>query len=131
MYGLDLPSDHPSNSTASLASKLLPLAPHLQDCTALEKKALDSNILGANGELPDWWGEEGRPHPPWILGGEEDNLPLTHRAQADIWRLHHPVNCSADGLKFILGSWTGTHGLGSQIHVMTTLLSQAVVHGRI
>ena len=110
-----------------------PLAPHLLDCSREAAKAEAAEALGGNGEVPEWWGEGGGPEPPWVRGGDEDNLPLTRTAQADIWRHQHPVNCNETGVRFLRIAWSDAfvHGLGSQLHIMTGALSMAMTHGRI
>ena len=34
------------------------------------------------------------PFPPWVIGSDEDNYPLTRRVQRDIWVHQFPSNCS-------------------------------------
>ncbi|CAI5470375.1 unnamed protein product, partial [Closterium sp. Yama58-4] len=45
-----------------------------------------------------------RPTPciPQVSGADEDNLPMTRRAQRDIWLLQHPRNCSHPSVKFLV-----------------------------
>ena len=132
---LTSPVRRPATTRSSLNdtfSSSPPLAPHLLDCSLEAAKAEAAEALGGNGEVPEWWGEGGGPEPPWVRGGDEDNLPLTRIAQADIWRHQHPVDCTKRGLKFLWAPWVSVkHGLGSQFHIMTAILSQAMTHGRI
>ena len=133
MYGLDPAILQPPPALAPLPGGLPPLAPHLLDCSLEAAKAEAAEALGGNGEVPEWWGARGAPEPPWVRGGDEDNLPLTRIAQADIWRHQHPVDCSNETLKFVWAPWSdsGEHGPGSQFNLMTAVLSHAMTHGRI
>eukprot|EP00897_Mesotaenium_endlicherianum_P002108 jgi/Mesen1/1925/ME000146S01013 len=58
---------------------------------------------------------------------------MTRVVQADIWAHQFPADCTAEGTKFLLADWLPMerHGLGSQLHIMTSLLSLAMAHGRI
>ena len=133
MYGLDPATPLPPLALAPLPGSFPPLAPHLLDCSLEAAKAEAAEALGGNGEVPEWWGDGEGPEPPWVHGGDEDNLPLTRTAQADIWRHQHPVNCNKTGVRFMYIPWANPkrHGLGSQFHLMTAAMSVALAHGRI
>ena len=79
---------------------------------------------------------------PQVRGDDSENLSLTRKTQADIWLRHHPQDCSDPSHKFLVTSWIGRfgrdrsipglgHGLGSELHVMSSFLSLALAHNRI
>lgn len=110
-------------SEANLSSfEPIPPAPHLEDCW-LDRKDRD-------GESPHWWRPD--PNPPWVRGCDSDNLPLTRRAQADIWRNQNPPTCRDVNQKFAIARWAphGAFGLGAQLHVMTGVLGLAMAFNR-
>ena len=137
MYGLDknqtLPPRQLYRPEVLPAAEDTPLAPHLEDCW-LGRGGGGWDGIGENGQ-PLWWegGVGGDPSPPWIRGCDDDNLPMTRRAQADIWRHQHPAMCRNASLKFVVAKWLSgsMYGLGSQLHVITTLFSEAVANNRI
>ena len=137
MYGLGknhtLPPRQLYRPTVLHAAKDTPLAPHLEDCW-LERENGGWDGMGENGQ-PPWWegGAGGTPSPPWVRGCDDTNLPMTRQAQADIWRHQHPATCRNASLKFVVAKWQSgsAYGLGSQLHVITTLFSQAVANDRI
>ena len=133
MYGLDPATSQPPPALAFLPGSFPPPAPHLLDCSVEAAKAEAAEALGGDGGVPEWCWDRGRPDPPWLGGGDEDNLPHTRIAQADIWMHQHPGNCSETGVKFMYIAWarSRSHGLGSQFHLMTAALSVAMTHGRI
>lgn len=69
-----------------------------------------------------------------IRGLPRDNLPLTHVAQADIWAHQFPAdNCREESTRFLISWWDrpNSHGLGSQLHLMTEMLGMAMSSGRV
>ncbi|CAI5946960.1 unnamed protein product [Closterium sp. NIES-64] len=66
-----------------------------------------------------------------VRGSDADNLPLTRVVQRDLWE-HQLFHGSCDGRRLLVVPWpTKTHhGVGSQIHVMSTFLSLALSHNR-
>ncbi|CAI7779471.1 unnamed protein product [Closterium sp. NIES-53] len=133
----------------------VPAAPHLEDCARViaEREAWERR--GEGGEEPAWTrgaprqadaaaggggdspgcsgqaqGEE-VPQPPWIRGPDEANLPLTRVVQRDIWRSQFPPGDCTDR-RLLVAHWakSTSHGVGSQIHYLTALLSVAMRHNR-
>ncbi|XP_024542144.1 uncharacterized protein LOC9647225 isoform X1 [Selaginella moellendorffii] len=136
-------------------------APHFQDCKKSSEDFTRLDSRQHDGRRPLWtlWkgalglelggglsveddGEEmlstkarlQGPYPPWIQGGDEDNLPLTRRAQRDIWLNQHPRNCSS--AKFLLADWESQKtrssiGVGAELVAMTGLLAVALREGRV
>eukprot|EP00850_Spirogloea_muscicola_P016023 SM000127S26639 [mRNA] locus=s127:156845:159386:- [translate_table: standard] len=113
----------------------VPFAPHLQYCANLtaERRALDAR--GWRGALPAWAeaGSHGGPNPPWIRGGEYENLPLTRRAQADLWTHQHPAACDAPGVRVAILEWPTNDdgGPAAEIHAVAGAMSAAVAAGRL
>ncbi|CAI5485998.1 unnamed protein product [Closterium sp. Naga37s-1] len=88
------------------------------------------------------------PYPPWVSavaramcryqvsGADEDNLPMTRRAQRDVWVHQHPRNCSHPSVKFLVvdvlrkvrGSFLG---VGAQVNWLAGVLGTAVMEGRV
>lgn len=69
-----------------------------------------------------------------MRGAPEDSIPLTHEAQADIWRHQHPEHrCAGDKTRFLVSYWDNPHfhGMGSHLHLMTAVLGLAVTYGRV
>lgn len=87
----------------------------------------DEQFLGNKAGLV--WG----PYPPWVDGADEDNLPMTRRAQRDIWMLQHPRDCNDPNLRFLAPHWSGYehYGLGAQIHHMTGMFAIAMRERRV
>ncbi|EES07728.2 hypothetical protein BDA96_04G363800 [Sorghum bicolor] len=129
----------------------LPRPPHLEDCrtNAERNKLFDS--YGDNGTFPPWtlwkgslgleflshkYSEHADQHtlyPPWIVGSDEENYPLTRQVQRDIWTHQHPRNCSDPGLRFLVADWERLpgFGIGAQIAGMSGLLAIAMKEKRI
>ncbi|GBG64901.1 hypothetical protein CBR_g48367 [Chara braunii] len=131
--------------------------PHLQDCGRATKLFSEADRRNPDGSLPNWALDEPPksfleelggilvdssgsasdsihgPFPPWIHGGDGDNLPLTRIVQRDLWTLQHPGNCSAPDVRFAVAEWwpMSYHGIGSQLHGMTALLGAAIETGRV
>lgn len=139
----------------------VPKAPHIQNCKAYVKASKRLDTRGKNGSRPFWtiWkgylglelGEStvqkdeeedlllehktipDGPYPPWIEGGDEDNLPMTRRVQRDLWLHQHPRNCHEPQLRFLLTDWERNpgFGIGAQIAGMAGMLALAVNEKRI
>ncbi|KAJ7553592.1 hypothetical protein O6H91_06G104500 [Diphasiastrum complanatum] len=135
--------------------------PHLRDCRALTKRNVRLDSRSKAGKRPRWllWkglmgiqlgksmdledtGEEmlyaekslvDGPYPPWVKGGDEDNLPRTRRVQRDLWLHQHPVNCSDPKLRFLIADWEREpgYGIGAQIAAMIGILAIAMNENRI
>eukprot|EP00897_Mesotaenium_endlicherianum_P002655 jgi/Mesen1/2417/ME000157S01555 len=143
VYGLESNSTMPPDKIVfpkpeaggGAAQAYVPPAPHLEACAAKAGESAYWEKRGPKGEAPTWTGpsEDGGPHPPWVRGGDADNLAMTRVVQADVWAHQFPANCTAEGTRFVLAEWLPTtgHGLGSQLHVMTAALSLAMAYGRI
>ncbi|CAL5020153.1 unnamed protein product [Urochloa decumbens] len=128
-----------------------PPPPHLDDCRLNVEinKRLDS--YGDNGTFPQWtlWkgslglellnqkysenGDQYRQYPPWIVGSDEENYPLTRLVQRDIWMHQHPSNCSDPSLRFLVADWERLpgFGIGAQLAGMAGLLAIAIKEKRI
>lgn len=139
----------------------VPKAPHIQNCKAYAKASKQFDIRGKNGSRPSWTIWKGHlglelgestvlkdeeedlllehktipdgPYPPWVEGGDEDNLPMTRRVQRDLWLHQHPRNCHEPQLKFLLTDWERNpgFGIGAQIAGMAGMLALAVNEKRI
>ncbi|XP_068665746.1 uncharacterized protein [Aristolochia californica] len=138
----------------------VPDAPHLEDCklTSFLNQRLDS--LEENGTFPPWTLWKGQlgfkllqqtsgtdkkqrisgvshiskgAYPPWVLGSDEDNIPLTRRVQRDIWLHQHPSNCSDPKIRFLIADWEMLpgFGIGAQIAGMCGLLAIAINENRV
>ncbi|XP_024526544.1 uncharacterized protein LOC9652159 [Selaginella moellendorffii] len=135
--------------------------PHLENCKAryMEYTRMDSR--SDDGERPHWslWkgllgaelgkhvpyeddGEElllnktallQGPFPPWIDGGEEDNLPYTRRVQRDLWLHQHPKNCRDSSLKFLYVDFANisTWGTGAQLNAISGMVAVAMNENRV
>ncbi|CAI5462525.1 unnamed protein product [Closterium sp. Yama58-4] len=76
------------------------------------------------------------PYPPWVSGADEDNLPMTRRAQRDIWLMQHPRDCAHPAVKFLVVDVLRTVrgrflGVGAQVNWLAGVLGTAVVEGRV
>ncbi|KAF5454778.1 hypothetical protein F2P56_024418 [Juglans regia] len=72
-------------------------------------------------------------YPPWILGSDEENYPLTRIVQRDIWIHQHPMNCKDPNIRFLVADWERLpgFGIGAQIAGMSGLLSIAINEKRV
>ncbi|XP_039685063.1 uncharacterized protein [Medicago truncatula] len=135
----------------------LPNAPHLENCKLKTQLYRDFDDRIGNERLPPWTSWKGflqtfpvvpdehiqnpksdeavseGAYPPWIVGSDEDNYPLTRKVQRDIWIHQHPLNCSNPNVKFLVADWEGLPGLGigAQIASMCGLLGIAINEGRV
>ncbi|CAI5494377.1 unnamed protein product [Closterium sp. Naga37s-1] len=113
----------------------LPPAPHLDDCAALTALRQQAEQRGEGGKLPSWAGPldscNPSPHPPWVRGTDAANLAMTRVVQRDIWANQFPGGSCADRRQLVV-SWPPDfqHGVGSQVHVMTSFLSIAMRYNR-
>lgn len=142
-------------STSSTAR--VPKAPHIENCKTKAKinKRLDTR--NGNETFPPWtlWkgsldiysetsGDEQLSYlrhrdisqgayPPWIVGSDEENYPLTRKVQRDIWLHQHPVNCRDPQVKFLVADWERIpgFGIGAQIAGMCGLLALAISEKRV
>ncbi|GAA0152015.1 glycosyltransferase [Lithospermum erythrorhizon] len=135
----------------------VPLAPHLENCKmSMEINShLDSRIQNEN--FPPWTNWKGvlgnflsstfdeqltshrrqmiseGTYPPWVIGSDEENYPLTRKVQRDIWFHQHPLNCSDPNTKFLVADWERLpgFGIGAQLAGMCGLLAIAMNEKRI
>ncbi|CAI6003661.1 unnamed protein product [Closterium sp. NIES-64] len=148
-YGLGADSLLPPSAVSLPAG--VPAAPHLEDCARASAEREAWERRGARGEEPAWTREGPRrseaaasggcsgqeqgeevPQPPWIRGPDEANLPLTRVVQRDIWRHQFPPGDCTDK-RLLIAKWPkpGGHGAGSQVHVMSAMLSLAMLNNRV
>ncbi|CAJ2628483.1 unnamed protein product [Trifolium pratense] len=135
----------------------LPNAPHLENCKLKTQLYRDFDKRIGNERFPAWTSWKGflqtfpvvpnehiqnpnhdeavseGAYPPWIVGSDEDNYPLTRKVQRDIWIHQHPLNCSDPNVKFLVADWERLpgFGIGAQIASMCGLLSIAINEGRV
>ncbi|KAB1208148.1 hypothetical protein CJ030_MR7G012995 [Morella rubra] len=72
-------------------------------------------------------------YPPWVIGSDDENYPLTRKVQRDIWFHQHPLNCSDPSVKFLVADWDRLPGLGSgaQLAGMFGLLAISITEKRV
>lgn len=143
-----------------LEGNSVPKPPHLENCKMNVEINEHFDKRGENGSLPRWSLWRGKlglelfelalpseaPHtrfgpravlendyPPWVLGSDADNFPLTRRVQRDLWIHQHPVNCSDPSLRFLVADWERIQGfgIGAQLAGMSGLLAIAINDNRI
>ncbi|XP_022744888.1 uncharacterized protein LOC111295605 isoform X2 [Durio zibethinus] len=140
-----------------LSKSNAPNAPHLENCklSAQLNKRLDTRMGAAR--FPPWttWkgsldmypaiaanenirsfkneAESSGAYPPWIVGSDEENYPLTRKVQRDIWIHQHPINCHDPNTKFLVADWEKLpgFGIGAQIVGMSGLLAIAINEKRV
>ncbi|XP_024526426.1 uncharacterized protein LOC9634972 isoform X2 [Selaginella moellendorffii] len=134
-------------SSSSSSIKSAPRAPHLQNCSQ-QTSAWDT--VDASGNRPNWIFPTAReshnprapnedvffrggPQPPWIEGGDDDNLPMTRQAQTDLWLHQHPKDCTDKSTKFLVNDWVNSPklGLGGQMVAMAGIFAIAVNEKRV
>ncbi|CAI5974671.1 unnamed protein product [Closterium sp. NIES-64] len=117
-------------------------APHLEACSEVSAHRLAAEQRGPNGESPEWARPKDccgcNPQPPWVCMGGYDwirgsdaaNLGMTRVAQRDIWEHQFPPN-RCEGRRLLIAHWAYiAHGIGSQLHIITAILSLAMRHNR-
>ncbi|CAI8603298.1 unnamed protein product [Vicia faba] len=135
----------------------LPNAPHLENCKLKTQLYRNFDTRIGNETFPLWTSWKGflqtlpvvpnehiqnpkqdeavseGAYPPWIVGSDEDNYPLTRKVQRDIWIHQHPLNCNDLNVKFLVADWERLpgFGIGAQIASMSGLLGIAVNEGRV
>ncbi|KAK1266685.1 hypothetical protein QJS04_geneDACA015255 [Acorus gramineus] len=72
-------------------------------------------------------------YPPWIVGSDEENFPLTRKVQRDLWIHQHPLNCYNPGLRFLVTDWERLpgFGIGAQLAGMSGLFAIAINENRV
>ncbi|KAL0918459.1 hypothetical protein M5K25_010468 [Dendrobium thyrsiflorum] len=134
----------------------LPRPPYMEDCKMNVEINKILDMRGENGSLPRWslWkgklglelfrvafpSEEQKlqaafqnASPPWVLGSDEDNFPLTRLVQRHLWIHQHPQNCNKSNLRFLVADWERLpgFGIGAQLAGMAGLLAIAINENRI
>ncbi|CAK8572298.1 unnamed protein product [Lathyrus sativus] len=135
----------------------LPKAPHLENCKLKTQLYRNFDNRVGNETFPLWTSWKGflqnlpvvpdehiqnpkhdeavseGAYPPWIVGSDEDNYPLTRKVQRDIWIHQHPLNCNDPNVKFLVTDWERLpgFGIGAQIASMSGLLGIAINEGRV
>ncbi|MQM12292.1 hypothetical protein Taro_045210 [Colocasia esculenta] len=131
----------------------VPPAPHLENCKLMAQINQDLDSYGENESFPPWTTWKGylrlkllsplsevpkdansrQAYPPWIVGSDQDNFPLTHHVQRDIWIHQHPLNCRDPNLRFLVTDWERIlgFGMGAQFAGMAGLLAIAINEKRI
>ncbi|XWS58418.1 hypothetical protein CRYUN_Cryun08bG0032300 [Craigia yunnanensis] len=140
-----------------LSKSSVPNAPHLENCklSAQVNKRFDTRA-GA-GRFPPWTTWKGSldmypataadenirsfkrqaasdgAYPPWIVGSDEENYPLTRTVQRDIWIHQHPINCRDSNIKFLVADWEKLpgFGIGAQLAGISGLLAIAINEKRV
>ncbi|TYI57516.1 hypothetical protein E1A91_D11G286800v1 [Gossypium mustelinum] len=151
------PEESEFSKRFGLSKSSLPNTPHLENCklSAQVNKRLDTRS-GA-GRFPPWTTWKGSlnmypatetdenlrsfkdqpvsdgAYPPWIVGSDEENYPLTRKVQSDIWIHQHPVNCHDPNIKFLVADWEKLpgFGIGAQLAGMAGLLAIAINEKRV
>ncbi|XP_072995991.1 uncharacterized protein [Typha latifolia] len=138
----------------------VPQAPHVENCKLNVERNWHFDSRGGNGSFPAWtlWrgllglelfkhASSKRPehmqfahleefegaYPPWVVGSDENNYPLTRQVQRDIWIHQHPQDCNHPSLRFLVADWEKLpgFGMGAQFAGMTGLLAIAINEKRI
>ncbi|KAK6911319.1 hypothetical protein RJ641_023412 [Dillenia turbinata] len=135
----------------------VPKAPHLENCKlrAQVNHRLDNRI--GSDQFPPWTVRKGLldtypspeneeqlrdirqqaasegAYPPWIMGPDEENFPLSRKVQRDIWLHQHPPNCRDDNVRFLVADWERLpgFGIGAQLAGMCGLLGIAINEKRV
>ncbi|CAM0942923.1 unnamed protein product [Alopecurus aequalis] len=149
-----------TDSDQALQSLDMSRPPHLDDCRRDSERNRQYDSYGDGNALPPWtlWkgslglelfnrnhseneeqmrfrtsAKSDRPYPPWIVGSDQDNYPLTRQVQRDIWVHQHPPNCSDPSLRFLVADWERLpgFGIGAQLAGMSGILAIAMKEKRI
>ncbi|KAI3470690.1 hypothetical protein Pfo_027353 [Paulownia fortunei] len=105
-------------------------------CWTIWKGMLDDLSLSATDEQLKYYRDqiisEGA-YPPWIMGSDVENYPLTRKVQRDLWLHQHPVNCNDPSVKFLVADWERLpgFGIGAQFAGMCGLLAIAINEKRV
>ncbi|CAI7892641.1 unnamed protein product, partial [Closterium sp. NIES-54] len=131
-YGLQKESLMPPEKISLPAD--VAAAPHLEACSEVSAHRRAAEERGPNGESPEWARPKDccgcNPQPPWIRGSDAANLGMTRVAQRDIWEHQFPPN-RCEGRRLLIAHWAYiAHGIGSQLHIITAILSLAMRHNR-
>ncbi|KAL5726204.1 hypothetical protein ACHQM5_009265 [Ranunculus cassubicifolius] len=126
-------------STLKLSRSNIPDAPHLENCKLSTQINGFLDNLRENGTFsPESTTDQhltnvDGPHPPWIVGSDEDNFPLTRKVQRDLWMHQHPKNCCDPGTRFLVADWEKLpgFGIGAQLAGMCGLLAIAIKEQRV
>ncbi|KAK4784986.1 hypothetical protein SAY86_001675 [Trapa natans] len=159
VLGAGEPSDAVDKFLRSNGSNqwMLPKAPHLEDCKLMSE--LNKRLDDRQGEetFPRWTSWKGAldtrqtpstddqikrlrhreassgSYPPWIMGSDEENYPLTRKVQRDLWIHQHPMNCSDPNVRFLVADWERDpgFGIGAQFAGMCGLLAIAIREKRV
>ncbi|KAJ6296610.1 hypothetical protein OIU78_022347 [Salix suchowensis] len=142
---------------AGLDRSAVPNAPHLENCKLKEQTNERLDKRNENEMLPPWTTWKGLidthpaslaneqieyfrdqtisedAYPPWITGSDEENYPVTRKAQRDIWLHQHPENCRDPNVRFLVAEWERLpgFGIGAQLVGMCGLLSIAISEKRV
>ncbi|XP_024520473.1 uncharacterized protein LOC9660544 [Selaginella moellendorffii] len=117
-------------------------APHIQDCKRCSQETAEFD----RRKDPSWKGFDQQKEEldmnsetsistvPWVISGDDDNIPLTRRVQRDIWLHQHPKNCT--DARFLLALWhhdetRDSVGVGSDMVSMAGMLGAALLQGRV
>ncbi|EFJ08021.1 hypothetical protein SELMODRAFT_429324 [Selaginella moellendorffii] len=112
-------------------------APHIQDCKRCSEETAEFDRRKEGfyqKEELDMNPETGISTVPWVISGDDDNLPLTRRVQRDIWLHQHPKNCT--DARFLLALWhhdetRDSVGVGSDMVSMAGMLGATLIQGRV
>ncbi|KAJ8771239.1 hypothetical protein K2173_026127 [Erythroxylum novogranatense] len=140
-----------------LSKSTVPYAPHLENCKLLAQTNARLDKHSENESLPPWTTWKGvldmhpasmansqrtyfrrqtiseGAYPPWVVGSDEENYPLTRKVQRDIWIHQHPLNCRDPSIRFLLSDWERLpgFGIGAQLAGMCGLLAIAMKEKRV
>ncbi|CAI5996300.1 unnamed protein product [Closterium sp. NIES-64] len=124
--------DPPANITLPAG---VPFPPHLEHCSRRTAFRLASESRSSPSEDPAWAVPHARcsdvPQPPWVRGPDAALLTATRRVQTDLWLHQFPRN-HCHGRRLLLVPWLlmRGHGVGSQLHVLSAVLSIAIMFNR-
>ncbi|EFJ15999.1 hypothetical protein SELMODRAFT_117224 [Selaginella moellendorffii] len=118
------------NKSVNLDLDSLSYAPHIQDCKRSGELHAKLDGRGENGKWPPWSLSQGSS----ILGGDDENLPLTRLVQHDLWLNQHPKDCS--NARFLMADWFSQQtptsiGVGSELVYLSAMFSMAVMQKRV
>ncbi|KAJ6974792.1 hypothetical protein NC653_030815 [Populus alba x Populus x berolinensis] len=143
--------------SSGLSKSAVPNAPHLENCKLSEQINEHLDKRAENERLPPWTTWKGLltahpasmpaeqlryfrhqampegAYPPWIIGSDEENYPLTRKVQRDVWLHQHPENCRDPNIRFLVAEWERLpgFGIGAQLAGMCGLLAIAINEKRV